>query len=407
MELRGRLLEEPAVVAVELPGGLEQVYRTRRRSAARDVRHPLPRSRRRRSAAVYVPVEPADPFTEAVRTALEIGAEVALHRTRSRRPPSPPRRLPRSLRAPPHRPSTSYIESYRVYPQPRNEETAAHAAGMAWKLQGADPEADVFVVVSLNLTDPLLDAMEVPQDPPKRQPLEGVRLLNPHPDCLVEITVEYPYLQYRYEFFRIGHARCPARRPAPRAVRTAARGRSEVRREHRREARPLAPPPARAVLAQPRPDLRRPDLAAPFDLTVAARSIVDDNYGWEVWETAGQYPAQHETSELETVNISGEEIWLNTRGSRSRRRLPRPKQRLKPTGLKARKKEKFAGEWAQQTDGNAICSYPPEDLVIENYGRFLKNKARASVVGRASPRRALHHLDARRHRPARDHPQLA
>jgi len=34
-------------------------------------------------------------------------------------------------------------------------------------------------------------------------------------------------------------------------------------------------------------------------------------------------------------------------------------------GLKLRKKEKFPGEWAQQLDGTSICSYPPEDLVIE------------------------------------------
>jgi hypothetical protein len=60
-----------------------------------------------------------------------------------------------------------------------------------------------------------------------------------------------------------------------------------------------------------------------------------------------------------------------------RRRLPRHKQQLRPAGLKPRKKEKFPGEWAEQIDGNAICSYPPEDLVVENYGRFLKQKAKS------------------------------
>ena len=60
-----------------------------------------------------------------------------------------------------------------------------------------------------------------------------------------------------------------------------------------------------------------------------------------------------------------------------RRRLPRPRQRLRPIGLKPRKKEKFPGEWARQIDGNAICSYPPEDLVIEDYGRFLQKKAKS------------------------------
>ncbi|PYT10907.1 MAG: hypothetical protein DMG59_27835, partial [Acidobacteria bacterium] len=50
---------------------------------------------------------------------------------------------------------------------------------------------------------------------------------------------------------------------------------------------------------------------------------------------------------------------------------------MKPVGLKPRRREKFSGEWARQTTGDAICSYPPEDLVIEEYGRFLKKKAKA------------------------------
>ena len=149
-------------------------------------------------------------------------------------------------------------------------------------------------------------------------------------------------------------------------------------------------------------------MAGVFDLTVAARSIVDDNYGWEVWQMANRYPAQKDASDLlETVNLSGEEIWLNTKKLRLRRRLPRPKQRLMPRGLKPRKKEKFAGEWAQQTDGNAICSYPPEDLVIEDYGRFLKKKAKSDAFRGAHAHGAIHHVHPRRHRPARDHPQLA
>jgi hypothetical protein len=113
-----------------------------------------------------------------------------------------------------------------------------------------------------------------------------------------------------------------------------------------------------------------------FDLTVAARSIVDDNYGWEVWETAGRYPPQKTASDLETVQISGEEVWLDTKRIRLRRRLPSVKRRLRPVGLRPRKKEKIPGEWASQLDGDSICSYPPEDLVIEDYGRFLKKKGK-------------------------------
>ena len=79
--------------------------------------------------------------------------------------------------------------------------------------------------------------------------------------------------------------------------------------------------------------------------------MADDNYAWEVWEAAGRYPPQNAASDLVTVRVSGEEVWMDTRRIRLRRRLPSPKRR--------------------------ICSYPPEDLVIEDYGRFLKRKGKS------------------------------
>ena len=50
-----------------------------------------------------------------------------------------------------------------------------------------------------------------------------------------------------------------------------------------------------------------------------------------------------------------------------------------PRGLKDRPKERYPGEWAEHIDGDAICSYPPEDLVIEDYGRMLRQKARSML----------------------------
>src|SRR5262245_4154194 len=71
IELRRRLLEEkPRIVAVELPGFLEKTYR---RALARlpEMSVLLYTDESEDERAVYVPVEPADPFTEALRTADE------------------------------------------------------------------------------------------------------------------------------------------------------------------------------------------------------------------------------------------------------------------------------------------------------------------------------------------------
>src|SRR5277367_270957 len=69
--LRRLLLDvKPPVVAVELPGFLADVYR---RALARlpEMSVILYTDEADDDRAVYVPVEPADPFTEALRTAAE------------------------------------------------------------------------------------------------------------------------------------------------------------------------------------------------------------------------------------------------------------------------------------------------------------------------------------------------
>lgn len=375
VELRRYMMEHrPPIVAVELPGGLEEIYR---KAVARlpEMSVILYPDREDDERAIYIPVEPADPFTEAVRTACELESQLLFlepdHGDRPHLPEAYPdtyaiRRIGLD----------SYVEAYRLNPQSRSEEVAAHAAAMAWKLQGADPDAEVLVVVSLNLLDPLLDAMEVPQDTPARKGFADVRLLNPHPDCLAEITVEYPYLQNRYEFFRI-ELKNEASVDKPRVQYDCLR---EAEGKYFENAGERLEYWQRRVIAKYTRNLAHisGDLTSRiYDLAVAARSIVDDNYGYEVWEMANRYPAQQPVCELDTVNLSAAEIWINTKKLKIRRRLPRPKQRLRSAGLKARKKEKFAGEWAEQTTGNSICSYPPEDFVIENYGRFLKKKAKS------------------------------
>jgi hypothetical protein len=236
-------------------------------------------------------------------------------------------------------------------------------------------------VVALNMLDPLLDAMEAPQPAPARGKKFEPMLLNPHPDCLAEITIEFPYLLERYEFFRLGMSGGkpsddkPLDRPrvqldllAEAAGKYTLSTGEKLAHWHRR------------MMARYTRNLAHISgelVANVYDLAVAARSVVDDNFGWEVWQMANRYLAQHEVSDLDTVRLSASEIWINTKRLRIRRRLPRPKQRLRPAGLKPRKKEKVPGEWAKQTSGEAICSYPPEDVVIEEYGRFVKQKAKA------------------------------
>jgi hypothetical protein len=371
---RAILRDKPRVIALELPTTLRDHY-LRAVGRLPEMSVILYNDGQEEDRAIYVPVEPADPFTEAIRTGLETGAEIVFADPDAGERPHLPDEYPDSY-ALRHIPLEKYVEAYRLWPQPRSEEIAAHANGIAWKLQGCDPLANVLVVVSLNLLDPVLDAMERPQAQPMAAKRRHVQVLNPHPESLAEITIEYPYLQDLYEQFRVtmGDADGVDRRRAQLAVFREAENTYETntgekvahwqRRLLGRYTRNLA--------------LVNQELAARvFDITVAARSVVDDNYAWEVWEAANRYPHQKAASDLMTVKISGEEVWLDTKKMRLRRRLPSKKRRLRPVGLKARKKEKVPGEWATELNGASICSYPPEDLVIEDYGRFLKKKGKS------------------------------
>jgi len=366
---------KPQVVAVELPTTLRDAY-LRAIERLPEMSVILYSDEHEDDRAIYVPVEPADPFTEAVRTAREIGAEIVFADPDAGERPHLPDDYPDTY-ALRHIPLEKYVEAYRLWPQPRSDSIAAHAAGIAWKLQGCDPLARVFVVVSLNLLDPLLDAMEQPQaQPMARLRRQGLQVLNPHPECLAEITVEYPYLQDRYESFRAAMAENEAvdRRRVQLALFREAEKTYEANTGER------VAHWQRRLLARYTRNLAvvsREIAARIFDITVAARSVVDDNYAWEVWEAANRYPHQKVETDLPTVKISGEEVWLNTKMMRLRRRLPSKKRRLRPVGLKPRKKEKVPGEWASQLNGASICSYPPEDLVIEDYGRFLKKKGKS------------------------------
>jgi hypothetical protein len=368
------LREQPRVVAVELPMSLDAPYR-------RAVRR-LPEitvllyEGVSEEQLIYVPVEPADPFTEAVRTGLEIGAEIVF--------------IEPDLGPKPHLSDVApdsyvlhsvgydeFIDLYRRHRAPAGRDISAHAAAVAWKLQGSDPSLPTAVVLSLNLLDAVIEAVEIPQEDPEiGRPKRDVQLINPHPDCLAEILIEYPYLQTRYEEYRMllddvaiidrPHVQVEVLKHA-----------EQTYLENTKET--LAHW-QRTLLAKFTRNLAMVSgelTVGVFDLCIAARSIVDDNYGWEVWESASRYPAQRAESDLETLHLSAEEVYFNAKRMKLRRRLPRFKQQVRPAGIKKRKKEKFPGEWAQELDGDSICSYPPEDLVIENYGRFLKQKAKS------------------------------
>ncbi len=117
-----------------------------------------------------------------------------------------------------------------------------------------------------------------------------------------------------------------------------------------------------------------PDL---FDLVVAARGCVSENYATEVLRLARAYPGQAAAAtDAPTARIRAEEMYDGTRRVRLRPRVRRPKRGDWSRLLRRRKSERYAGEWLTGFDSDMLCSYPPEDVVVEEFGRYLQKRGK-------------------------------
>ncbi len=377
LEVRRRLLEwMPGVVAVELPVTLEETIlaAVNRLPEISIVVHEDPTNPDR---GVYIPIEPSDPFVEAIRTGLQIGAEILFLEPDVADRPHQDERYPDSY-AIARAGYEPYIARWLDSPENRpRADLAKVAGGMAWKLQGTNPETVTAAVLSFALLEPVREAFATPREEPAdvlRR--DGLHLANAHPECLAEILSEYPFLQQEYERARLEpleHMRLD-RLKVQYDLFTAAEA------VHQRETGETVKGWQRRLFARFSRNLaftRNQLTASLFDLAMAARGTVDDDFAYWLWETANRYAPQRETDRPPTLNLNAGDVYLNTRKIRLRRRRRTAKQRFHSTGLKRRPKERFDGEWAHQLDGNSICSYPPEDLVIEDYGKFLKSKAKS------------------------------
>lgn len=111
-----------------------------------------------------------------------------------------------------------------------------------------------------------------------------------------------------------------------------------------------------------------------YQWVASAKACVDEDFAYEIWELGRTYPWQGEQAvDLPTARIRGEDLWLGMRRLRIRPRVPRKKRPIR-FPVRERKKEARPGEWAEALDGEGLCSYPPEDALVERFGGYLRQK---------------------------------
>ncbi len=114
-----------------------------------------------------------------------------------------------------------------------------------------------------------------------------------------------------------------------------------------------------------------PDL---YQMVVAARGVGGDDFAWHLWEVATRYPYQTETPDLVPINLRLEDLAKPYKKIRFfRRQKPLHRKRLFPVKRRAFARERQ--KWKELWKGGYICSFPPEDIVIENFGKEVMKRA--------------------------------
>lgn len=109
-----------------------------------------------------------------------------------------------------------------------------------------------------------------------------------------------------------------------------------------------------------------PDL---FKILSAAKCCVDHNYAHEVWNLATEFPFRRNIDQLPEIDLSIEDVW----GSSKIIRFHLKEKGRKGFNFQQRRKDR--SQFRFNPPGMfSICSYPPEDVIIEKFGDFLKKK---------------------------------
>ncbi|HLO26361.1 MAG TPA: hypothetical protein VK187_09610, partial [Geobacteraceae bacterium] len=411
---------EPDCIAIELPATLEKPFlRGIERLPQISV---LSYEISSESRSAYLIIEPADPLVEAARLSVERGIPLHFIDIDLDDYPCHNEPLPDSYAV--HR--IGLAPYYREYaaasrqssPEP---EDLHREKGMAFRLRQLSSKYErVLSVCGMHHLERVAAFCAEPQaEPLGRVRRDGVRLFNLHPDSTREILGEFPFLSSVYEMRRGGLPPEPAREEGTLRRRFSAfelieGGKREIPEEEvlqesiARSARHVGGegemPDRQRVLFRLFQEASRhyrqetgetvhlwqrraffrfsrnyaliggqllPDL---YQMLVSARGCVDDNFAYAFWRLATHYPWQRETADIPTQRLKAEDMWGASRRIRFRPRPQRQEKGLSRLGFLRRKREQRPGEWLEGFDNPAVCSYPPEDLVIEDYGRFLKKK---------------------------------
>jgi hypothetical protein len=106
-----------------------------------------------------------------------------------------------------------------------------------------------------------------------------------------------------------------------------------------------------------------------YQLVIAAKGCTDNNFAYHVWKLATENPYLKNIDALREVTLTPEEVWGGSKKLHFRLKGQRQKGGL----FRTRKKDSSQIPLTPISPFS-LCSYPPEDVAIENFGEHLKKR---------------------------------
>ena len=378
--IRQRLLSDPPdAIAVELPETLHKpVMRTVDRLPYLSMVHYITAR-----GPVYLPVEPTDAMMEALRFSIDHSLPAYLVDRDTEHYPL----LVQGVPDPAALADIGYAAYCQAWldnvpetdhPEPEAAaEDALRESTMAFHLQQlAEKHERVLMVCGLDHVRRIRACLDEPQVRPiGRLRRDDALPYTLDPEASREVTGESPYLMNAYEDWRLESR---GDEPGPRRTTVQLEVIQKARENHLKNSGDEISVSALSVLRRFSRNYAliegrlAPDF---FQLLVASRGAVDDNFAYEVWDLGTSYDHHEEPPTLQTISPSVEDLYKFSRTLRFHRTIKQRRQRLRLM-TKQRKREKYPGEWKDKWKPGFICSHQPEDFAVESYGAFLMKKGK-------------------------------
>ena len=203
-----------------------------------------------------------------------------------------------------------------------------------------------------------------------------LKLYSAHPDSLYFILGEIPFFTYLYEKVK-GTLFSEEFRKTEAIKKLLLETRDEYQKEFPEEIYRIGTHDVQTALQLIRnlcliKNRLTPDL---YELVVAAKGIMGNDFALKLIEIAKFYPYLDISSTYPSIKMTTQFISIGQSIWPVYRRVPTLAREWKRIKLEKKPNQKQKKQWKTRWNPNTVCSWPPEDEIIENFCGYIRKRA--------------------------------